>query len=180
MEELDTPTALIDTMIGRRAAIVGMGAAGLAALTACASTSSAASAGAAASNSSAATSNSSAASASSSAATSSAPAASSSAPAAGSTIVALADVPVGGSVSAKDGDGKPIVVAQPTAGTVVAFTAICTHQGCTVKPAGKEFHCPCHGSKYDAATGKVLGGPAPQALAAIPVHVAGGNIVAGA
>ena len=173
MEELDTPTALIDTMIGRRAAIVGMGAASLAALAACGSTSSTATAGAGATGAPVVSSN-------SSAQTSSAPAATSGAPAAGGTIVALADVPVGGSVSAKDAAGKPIVVAQPTAGTVVAFTAICTHQGCTVKPAGKEFHCPCHGSKYDAATGKVLGGPAPQPLAAIPVHVAGGNIVAGA
>ncbi len=81
--------------------------------------------------------------------------------------------------SAKDASGAPIVVSQPTAGTVVAFSAICTHMGCTVAPAGARFACPCHGSMYDAATGAVLKGPAPQPLAKVAVHVDGGNVVAG-
>lgn len=99
-----------------------------------------------------------------------------SAPAASTGIIKLADVPVGGSASAKV-NGKPAMVSQPTAGNVVAFTAICTHQGCTVAPAGKEFHCPCHGSVYDAFTGKVLSGPAPAPLAAISVKVDGAEVV---
>ena len=94
-------------------------------------------------------------------------------------LIKLADVPVGGSASAQGADGGPVLVAQPTAGTVVAFTAVCTHMGCTVKPAGKEFHCPCHGSVYDAFTGKVLGGPAPAPLAAVPVKVTAGEVVSG-
>ena len=76
-------------------------------------------------------------------------------------------------------DGKPILISQPAAGTIVAFTAICTHQGCTVAPAGKEFQCPCHGSVYNAATGAVITGPAPAPLAGIPVKVEAGNVVAG-
>jgi cytochrome b6-f complex iron-sulfur subunit len=94
-----------------------------------------------------------------------------------SSLVKLADVPVGGATSATY-EGKPAVVSQPTAGTVVAFSAICTHMGCTVAPAGKEFHCPCHGSVYDAFSGKVLSGPAPAALASIAVKVDGGEVVA--
>jgi cytochrome b6-f complex iron-sulfur subunit len=94
-------------------------------------------------------------------------------------LAKLADIPVGEAVSAEDG-GKPIVVAQPTKGTAAAFSAICTHMGCTVKPAGKELHCPCHGSKYDASTGKVLHGPAPKPLPKVPVHVANGEVVSGA
>ncbi len=94
-------------------------------------------------------------------------------------LVAVADVPVGGAVGAKDAAGKPIIVAQPTAGTFVAFTATCTHKGCTVAPAGKELKCPCHGSVYDAFTGKNLSGPAPSPLAAVPVKVSGTEVVSG-
>ena len=90
-------------------------------------------------------------------------------------LATVASIPVGNAVSATL-DGKPILISQPTAGNIVAFTAICTHQGCTVAPAGKEFQCPCHGSVY-AATGAVIQGPAPRPLAAIPIKVEGGNVV---
>ncbi|GAA1685531.1 QcrA and Rieske domain-containing protein [Fodinicola feengrottensis] len=102
-----------------------------------------------------------------------------SAPAGGAVLAKLSDVPVGQAISSKDDDGKPICIAQPTAGTAVAFSAICTHMGCTVAPAGKQLNCPCHGSQYDAFTGKVLAGPAPKPLPAVDVHVAGGNVVYG-
>ncbi len=62
----------------------------------------------------------------------------------------------------------------------MAFSAICTHMGRTVAPAGKQLQCPCHGSVYDAATGKNLSGPAPRPLSPVSVHVAGGEVVAGA
>lgn len=91
-------------------------------------------------------------------------------------IVALADVPVGGAV-AVDVDGAPYVVAQPEAGSVVAFTAICTHQGCKVAPAGAQLDCPCHGSQFDAFTGEVLRGPAEAPLTALAVAVEGENVV---
>ena len=89
----------------------------------------------------------------------------------------VADVPVGSRVSAKTADGKPVLIAQPKAGTIVAFSAICTHMGCTVNPAGKELDCPCHGSKYDAATGKVIHGPAPRPLPPVAVTVKGQKIL---
>lgn len=101
---------------------------------------------------------------------------SSSALAPGSELVKLADVPVGGSVSATV-DGEALLVSQPSAGTVMAFSAICTHQQCVVAAAGAEFDCPCHGSKYDAATGDVLQGPALQPLTAIPVEIDGDRVV---
>jgi Rieske Fe-S protein len=91
-------------------------------------------------------------------------------------IVALADVPVGGAV-AVEVDGAPYVVAQPKAGSVVAFTAICTHQGCKVAPAGAQLDCPCHGSQFDAFTGEVLHGPAEAPLTALAVAVEGDNVV---
>ena len=93
------------------------------------------------------------------------------------SLAQLADIPVGGAVSATGPDGKPVIVAQPTAGKVVAFSAICTHQGCTVAPQGSVIRCPCHGSTYDLATGDNTGGPAPSPLAAIPVTVRDGAVV---
>ena len=57
---------------------------------------------------------------------------------------------------------------------VVAFSAICTHAGCVVSgwQASKEyFLCPCHGSMYDPSAGaRVLGGPAPRPLPALPLR----------
>lgn len=98
---------------------------------------------------------------------------------AGKTIVALSAVPVGGAVAAESADGKPIVVAQPTAGKAVAHSAICTHQGCTVAPAGKQLKCPCHGSVFDAMNGSVINGPAQSPLPAVPVQVSDGQVVSG-
>lgn len=95
----------------------------------------------------------------------------------GGSLAKLADVPVGGAVSATGSDGKPVIVAQPSAGKVVAFSAICTHQGCTVAPDGKILKCPCHGSTYNAFTGDNTGGPAPRPLPEITVKVRGGKIV---
>jgi len=109
--------------------------------------------------------------------TSEEPTAAPDAPPAGEDIAALADVPVGGSIDAKI-NGQDALIAQPTAGQVVAFSAICTHQQCVVAAAGDEFHCPCHGSMYDAATGDVIQGPALKALTPIPVAVSGDRIVA--
>ena len=95
----------------------------------------------------------------------------------GKQVAKLSDIPVGGSISATL-DGRPIILAQPSTGKVVAFTAICTHQGCTVNPDGAVLRCPCHASTYDAFTGKDTGGPARSPLAAIPVTVSGGAVLA--
>jgi Rieske Fe-S protein len=97
--------------------------------------------------------------------------------AANGELVKLAEVPVGGAVSAKDKDGKPVIVAQPTEGTAVAFSAICTHKGCTVAPQDDIIKCPCHGSTYDPTTGDNTGGPAPEPLAEVAVSVKKGMVV---
>ncbi len=94
----------------------------------------------------------------------------------GQAIATLSSISVGSAVSAQDAQGNPIVVARPSADTAVAFSAVCTHQGCTVAPAGSELDCPCHGSRFSATTGKVLGGPAPSPLPSVPVTVRGGQV----
>jgi len=94
------------------------------------------------------------------------------------SLAKVSDIPEGGAISATDADGKPILLTQPTAGTIVALSAICTHQGCTVKPDGKELKCPCHGSVYDLSGGNVSG-PAPSPLPKVDVHVNNGEVLAG-
>lgn len=48
-----------------------------------------------------------------------------------------------------------------------AFNAKCPHLGCVVRwsPQEKSWDCPCHGSRFAAATGDVLNGPANHPLA---------------
>ena len=94
----------------------------------------------------------------------------------GSGLVELAAVPVGGAVSATGEGGEPLIVAQPTEGEVVAFSAICTHRGCTVAPQDKALVCPCHGSTYDPTTGENTGGPAPRPLPEVRVSVVDGVV----
>lgn len=97
----------------------------------------------------------------------------------GHTLAVLSQVPVGGAVAATDAEGGPIIVAQPTAGKAVAFSAICTHLGCTVAVRGAELDCPCHGSRFNALTGAVINGPAPSPLPALAVAIRSGKVVAG-
>jgi Rieske Fe-S protein len=98
-------------------------------------------------------------------------------PQANAGLVRLDDIEVGRCVSAKLPDGRTAIVARPTSETAVAFSAKCTHMGCTVAPAGNELHCPCHGSKYNALTGAVIQGPASRPLAKVAVRVANGEVV---
>lgn len=89
--------------------------------------------------------------------------------------IAVSDVPVGGGVVLQD---APVVVTQPTAGTFKAFSAICTHAGCTVAGVqGGVIVCPCHGSTFSITDGSVQGGPAPSALPSVNVTIAGSEVV---
>ena len=100
------------------------------------------------------------------------PAASS--PAAGGTTVPESDVPVGGGTILAD---QKVVVTQPTAGQFKAFTAVCTHMGCTVASvANGTINCPCHGSQYSIKDGSVVAGPAPAPLAPVPFTISGKDI----
>ena len=93
----------------------------------------------------------------------------------GGGLVATADVPVKGGVVLDD---KKVVVTQPASGEFKAFTAVCTHQSCTVASVkANTITCPCHGSTYSALDGSVQGGPAPSPLREIAVTVEGDQVV---
>ncbi|MFG2122434.1 Rieske (2Fe-2S) protein [Streptomyces sp. NPDC048710] len=84
------------------------------------------------------------------------------------------DIPEGGGMIFKD---QKIVVTQPTKGDFKAFSAICTHMGCTVNQvADGTIDCPCHGSKYHIADGSVAHGPATRPLPPKTIKVDGNSI----
>jgi thiosulfate dehydrogenase [quinone] large subunit len=63
--------------------------------------------------------------------------------------------------------GGPAVLVRLPSGEMVAYSAVCTHQGCTVgyDPRRRLLVCPCHGSTFDPARGaRVLSGPATRPL----------------
>ncbi|MHC3468588.1 Rieske (2Fe-2S) protein [Streptomyces sp. 7R007] len=73
-----------------------------------------------------------------------------------------------------------VVVSRSADGTLKAFSTICTHALCPInKLEGTTLICPCHGSRFDATTGKVLHDPATEPLNALPVKAENGKIVAG-
>ena len=64
---------------------------------------------------------------------------------------------------------------------IVAYSAVCTHTGCDVinwHPDRRLLECPCHNSVYDPMEGaKVVSGPAPRRLPALPLKIAEGRLV---
>ena len=142
----EAPTDMNRRTVLRAAGVGGAGVAGAAALAACGgstipTTPAASSTTASASATSSATSSGS----SSGSATSSGSAAPSGTP------VKTADVPVGGGVI---NASALFVVTQPSAGQFKAFSAVCTHMGCTVtKIVDGMIDCPCHQSQFDITTG---------------------------
>lgn len=68
-----------------------------------------------------------------------------------------------------------------SAGGVLAFSSVCTHNGCDVKTwMAKEqvLACFCHGSKFaPTQAGAVMGGPAPRPLPLLPLALKGDTLV---
>lgn len=68
-----------------------------------------------------------------------------------------------------------------SAGGVIAYSAVCTHQACDVKTwlaKEKSLVCFCHASKFKPLEGGVVaGGPAPRALPSLPLKLDGDVLV---
>ncbi len=83
-----------------------------------------------------------------------------------------------GATYADPGDGQPDIVIRQADGSLTAFSAVCTHAGCTVGFQGGEILCPCHGATYDPQTGAATGGPTTQGLAQRKILEHAGQIYA--
>ncbi|MGN6258729.1 MAG: TQO small subunit DoxD [Solirubrobacterales bacterium] len=75
-------------------------------------------------------------------------------------------------------DGSPDILIRSSDGSLKAFSAVCTHAGCTVGYENGTIVCPCHGGEYSAETGEVIAGPPPAPLEPKKVMEAGGQIYA--
>ena len=100
-----------------------------------------------------------------------------------SEVAKLADLPPGRPVSIKfptlsedafvRGDVVRSVWVIKHSGTELSvFSPVCTHLGCYFawNQTAERFECPCHASVF-SIDGKVLGGPAPRPLDALPHKV---------
>ncbi|MGZ9063682.1 MAG: TQO small subunit DoxD [Allosphingosinicella sp.] len=76
------------------------------------------------------------------------------------------------------GDGSPDILIRDSGGNLKAFSAVCTHAGCTVGYVEGTIVCPCHGGEYSSETGEVIAGPPSAPLAPKQVVEAGGQIYA--
>lgn len=108
-------------------------------------------------------------------------------PAAGSSSVPRGAVKLGPASRLPNGqaatysdpaDGSPDILIRESDGSLKAFSAVCTHAGCTVGYEGGTIICPCHGGEFSAETGEVIAGPPPSGLAPKKVLEAGGQIYA--
>ncbi|GAA4348882.1 Rieske (2Fe-2S) protein [Angustibacter luteus] len=96
-------------------------------------------------------------------------------PSGGQVLATLGQVPPGGGLVLAD---RRIVLTRGQGDDVHAFSAVCTHQGCTVSSvADGVILCPCHSSRFDARTGVVLDGPAPRPLPPVAVTVSGDDVL---
>jgi Rieske Fe-S protein len=87
----------------------------------------------------------------------------------GRLLTQLDELPAGGGVVLTD---EKVVLVRAQDGTVRAFSAVCTHQGCPVTDVvDGVIVCPCHASQFDAATGEVVSGPARRPLPPVDVEV---------
>jgi Rieske Fe-S protein len=93
---------------------------------------------------------------------------------AGRDLASTDEIPVGGGKIFKE---EEVVVTQPEQGRFKAFSAICTHQRCTVASVSDgTINCVCHGSKFDIADGSVAHGPATRPLPAEKITVEGNSV----
>jgi thiosulfate dehydrogenase [quinone] large subunit len=94
-------------------------------------------------------------------------------------IIELAKINVGETHQFALSNGMPAILFRTKTG-VFAYSATCTHEGCTVsyKSSNKSLYCPCHGAEFDPfKNGGAIAGPARDALPTVKVKIDGDWVV---
>ena len=94
----------------------------------------------------------------------------------GKAVGRVEQLPPGAGLRASLGGDDSTVVVNVD-GTVRAFLAVCTHEGCPLGWNAQQhlIRCPCHGGAYDT-NGKVVSGPPPAPLTELRTVVDHGTI----
>ena len=88
--------------------------------------------------------------------------------------VAKTEVPVGSAVIL-----DRFIIAQPTEGNFVAYSAVCPHQQSKITVVnGDQVRCTKHGSVFKVADGSVVSGPAARGLDVAQLEDDGDRLVA--
>ena len=96
-----------------------------------------------------------------------------------SQIIELAKLNIGETHQFALSDGMPAILFRTKTG-VFAYSATCTHQGCTVayQSSNNSLYCPCHGAEFDPfKNGDVITGPTRDALPTVKVKISGDWVV---
>lgn len=89
-------------------------------------------------------------------------------------IFAVSEIPVGGAVILTE---EKVVLTQPIAGEVNAFSVTCTHQGCPVSQVSDQgIVCACHNSVFSTLDGSVVSGPATSGLNPVEISIEDGRV----
>lgn len=89
--------------------------------------------------------------------------------------IPLSDIPENATTPLDFGSERPFaIVIRGDGDDIRVLSGYCTHNGCAVALEGAVLNCPCHGAQYDASTGEVISGPAPEDLPEIPVEITDG------
>ena len=94
-------------------------------------------------------------------------------------IIENSSLSIGETFNFTSKSGSPAVLFKSKTG-VYAYSAVCTHEGCTVQynSASKNLQCGCHGAVFDPESdGNALSGPTNKPLPKIKVAVEGAWIV---
>jgi Rieske Fe-S protein len=98
----------------------------------------------------------------------------------GEAIAAASDLQTNSAVSYTNAEtGQAEVLVRLPDEEFVAYSAVCTHQGCTVayQRQTQRLACPCHGGVFDPAKGaEVVTGPPPRPLPEVEIEVRDGRV----
>lgn len=95
-------------------------------------------------------------------------------------LAGLTDIPDPGVLPVRLADGRAVCLVR-VGDRVTAFLDECSHNGMPLS-AGEvhrdcELECAWHGARFDCLTGRVLQGPAEEALVPVEVRVVAGKVV---